>query len=130
MLPRPGRLGILRDMADSPLTLYQAEWCPFSAAVREVLTELGIDVVLRQVEPWPEQRGRLREMAGTDEIPVLVAEDGRVFCGTREIFVHLATRAGGRFAADHRRRYAEHREARQGDATGRLLEHFDRTAAT
>src|SRR5436309_3487084 len=26
------------------MTLYQAEWCPFSAAVREVLTELGIDV--------------------------------------------------------------------------------------
>ena len=27
------------------LTLYQAEWCPFSSAVREVLTELGIDFV-------------------------------------------------------------------------------------
>ena len=24
------------------VTLYQAEWCPFSSAVREVLTELGI----------------------------------------------------------------------------------------
>jgi glutathione S-transferase len=128
MLPRPGRLGILREVADSPLTLYQAEWCPFSSAVREVLTELGVDVVLRQVEPWPEQRDRLREVAGTDEIPVLVAEDGRVFRGTREIFAHLATRAPGGFAADHRRRYAEHREARQAEATGRLLEHFDRTA--
>ena len=115
-------------MADSPLTLYQAEWCPFSSAVREVLTELGIDAALRQVEPLPEQRDGLREVAGTDEIPVLVAEDGRVFRGTREIFAHLATRAPGGFAADHRRRYAEHREARQAEATGRLLEHFDRTA--
>ena len=117
-------------MADAPITLYQAEWCPFSSAVREVLTELGIDVVLRQVEPWPEQRDRLRELAGTDEIPALVAEGGQVFRGTREIFAHLATRPPGRFASDHRRRYAEHGEARQADATGRLLGHFDRTAGT
>lgn len=130
MLPRAGRLGILRDVAESPVTLYQAEWCPFSSAVREVLTELGIDAVVRQVEPWPEQRDRLREVAGTDEIPVLMAEDGQVFRGTREIFAHLATRAPGRFAADHRGRYAEHREARQADATGRLLQHFDRSAGT
>jgi len=130
MLPRPGRLGILPDMAESSVTLYQAEWCPFSSAVREVLTELGIDAVVRQVEPWPEQRDRMREVAGTDEIPVLVAEDGRLFRGTREIFAHLATRAPGRFAADHRGRYAEHREARQADATGRLLQHFDRSVRT
>ena len=58
-------------MADALVTLYQAEWCTFSSAVREVLTELGIDAVLRQVEPWPEQRGRLRELTGTDQIPVL-----------------------------------------------------------
>jgi len=63
------------------VTLYQAEWCPYSSAVREVLTELGIDVVLRQVEPWPEQRNRLREVAGTDFIPVLQTEDGQIFRG-------------------------------------------------
>ena len=31
------------------LTLYQTEWCPFSSAVREVLTELGLSFVVRQV---------------------------------------------------------------------------------
>src|ERR671929_2161919 len=46
------------------LTLYQAEWCPFSSAVREVLTELGLDFVARQVEPWPEERSALKEVAG------------------------------------------------------------------
>jgi len=30
-------------VANGILTLYQAEWCPFSSAVREALTELGID---------------------------------------------------------------------------------------
>jgi hypothetical protein len=110
---------------DSPaLTLYQAEWCPFSSAVREVLTELGIDAVIRQVEPWPEQRDRLRALAGTDTIPVLQAEDGRIFRGTREIFAHLQERDPWRFAATHRRRFEDHRDARESDVTAQLLEHF------
>jgi predicted GNAT family acetyltransferase/glutaredoxin len=106
------------------VTLYQAEWCPFSSAVREVLTELGIDAVMRQVEPWPEQRAHLREVAGTDQIPVLQTEDGQIFRGTREIFAHLATREPWRFAAAHRRRYANHQDARESDATGQLLRYF------
>jgi predicted GNAT family acetyltransferase/glutaredoxin len=106
------------------VTLYQTEWCPFSSAVREVLTELGIDAVVRQVEPWPEQREPLRELAGTDQIPVLQAEDGRIFRGTREIFAHLQTRDPWRFAAAHRQRFADHRDARESDAPGQLLEYF------
>ena len=110
--------------ADSLATLYQAEWCPFSSAVRELLTELGIDVVVRQVEPWPEEREHLRQVAGTDQIPVLLAEDGQIFRGTREIFAHLATREPGQFAAAHRRRYGDHQDARESDATGQLLRYF------
>jgi predicted GNAT family acetyltransferase/glutaredoxin len=111
-------------VAESLFTLYQAEWCPFSSAVREVLTELGIDAVIRQVEPWPEQRAHLREVAGTDRIPVLQAEDGRVFRGTRAIFTHLQERDPGRFAAAHRRRFEDHRAARESDVAAQLLEHF------
>jgi predicted GNAT family acetyltransferase/glutaredoxin len=110
--------------ADAPLILYQAEWCPFSSAVREVLTELGLDFVARQVEPWPEDRERLRALAGTDQIPVLQAEDGRLFCGTRQIFEHLRERDPWQFAAAHRRRFADHRDARESDATGQLIEYF------
>ena len=106
------------------LTLYQTEWCPFSSAVREVLTELGLDFVARQVEPWPAERAELREVAGSDRIPVLQAEDGRLFRGTREIFAHLHERDPWRFAADHRRRFADHRDARESDAAGHLVEYF------
>jgi uncharacterized protein len=106
------------------LTLYQAEWCPFSSAVREVLTELGLDFVARQVEPWPRERSELREVAGTDQIPVLQTEDGRLFHGTREIFVHLHERDPWRFATAHRRRFADHRDARESDASGQLIEYF------
>ena len=48
------------------LTLYQAEWCPYSSAVRQRLTELGIDFVAKQVAPRQEER------EGEHEIPLLV----------------------------------------------------------
>jgi uncharacterized protein len=111
-------------VADPGLTLYQAEWCPFSSAVREVLTELGLDFVARQVEPWPSERSGLRELAGTDQIPVLETEDGRLYRGTREIFAHLHEREPWRFAGTHRRRFADHRDARESDAPGQLVEYF------
>jgi uncharacterized protein len=111
-------------MADGVLTLYQTEWCPFSSAVREALTELGLDFVARQVEPWPKERNELRRVASTDQIPVLQAEDGRLYRGTREIFAHLHGREAWRFAAAHRRRFAAHRDARESDATGQLIDYF------
>jgi uncharacterized protein len=111
-------------MVDAAVTLYQAEWCPFSSAVREVLTELGIDFVAHQVEPWPNERAELRGIAGTDQIPVLQSEDGQLFRGTREIFSHLRERDPWRFAAAHRRRFADHGDARESDATGQLIEYF------
>jgi uncharacterized protein len=108
-------------------TLYQTEWCPFSSAVREVLTELGVDVALRQVEPWPDERADLRRVAGTDQIPVLVEDDGSVYRGTREIFAHLQARDPWRFAAAHRRRFGEHRDARESETVGQLIEYFSGT---
>jgi uncharacterized protein len=110
--------------ADAVLTLYQTEWCPFSSAVREVLTELGIDFVARQVEPWPNERSGLQSLAGTDQIPVLETEDGRLYRGTREIFAHLREREPWQFGAAHRGRFAAHRDARESDATGQLVGYF------
>jgi len=106
------------------LTLYQAEWCPFSSAVREVLTELGIDFVARQVEPWPEQRDGLRERSGSDLTPVLETEDGRYLHGTRAIFGYLRDEEPWQYAEGHRRRFLDHRDARESDAPGRLVEYF------
>lgn len=58
------------------LTLYQAEWCPHSARIRQRLTELGVDVLLRQVPADPDEREDMRRAVGTDQIPVLVTDDG------------------------------------------------------
>jgi uncharacterized protein len=111
-------------VAEPALTLYQAEWCPFSSAVREVLTELGLDFVARQVEPYPEQRDGLRALAGTDLTPVLQAEDGELYRGTRAIFAYLRERDAWKHAAGHRQRFADHRDARETDVAGQLIEYF------
>ena len=107
------------------LTLYQAEWCPFSSAVREILSELGIDFVARQVEPWPEQRAALKAASGSDQIPTLETEDGRFFVGTRAIYGHLGDLAAWEHAGEHRRRFLDHLPARESDAVGQLVGYFD-----
>jgi glutathione S-transferase len=71
------------------MELYQAEWCPHSHKVRQRLTELGIDLTLRQVAADPEDREELQRVAGTDEIPVLIGADGTARCGEDEIFDYL-----------------------------------------
>ena len=71
------------------LTLWQAEWCPYSRRVRRRLTELGVDFVAKQVEPDPPQRSAMKEATGKDSIPVLVTEDGEVFDGVEEILPWL-----------------------------------------
>jgi glutathione S-transferase len=103
------------------LTLYQAEWCPYSSSVRERLTELGIDFVARQVEPEPEQRDAMRQRTGSDSIPVLETEDGAYVQGTRAIFAYLERFAQPPDARGHRRQYDAHREARERDAPGQIL---------
>ena len=107
------------------LTLYQAEWCPFSSAVREILTELGLDFVARQVEPWPEQRAALKTASRSDQIPTLETEDGRFFVGTRAIYGYLRELDAWDYAGEHRGRFLDHLPARESDAVGQLVGYFD-----
>jgi glutathione S-transferase len=71
------------------LSLYQAEWCPYSRRVRARLTELGLPFVALQVEPRPEERAELRETSGDDSIPVLVTEDGETIRDADQILAWL-----------------------------------------
>ena len=71
------------------LELYQAEWCPFSHRVRTRLTELGVDVVLRQVAADRTARDAMgAATAGAIGIPTLVTPDG-VISGADEIIAWL-----------------------------------------
>jgi len=71
------------------MELYQAEWCPHSHRVRQRLTEIGLDFVARQVPSEPEERKDLLRVSGTNEIPVLVLDDGSPICGDDQILEYL-----------------------------------------
>jgi glutathione S-transferase len=83
--------------------LYQAEWCPHSHKVRQRLTELGLDFWARQVAADPGDREQMEQHVGTNEIPVLVPDDGEPVCGEDAILEYL-----GRF--DERADADAHRE--------------------
>ena len=97
------------------LTLYQAEWCPYSSAVRQRLTELGIDFVAKQVAPRQEDR------EGQHEIPLLANGNGEHFEGTDAVFAYLATLEPGESEREHRAQYRAHREDRAKETTAQEL---------
>ena len=71
------------------LALYQTEWCPASRRVRERLTELGLDYLVRQVPVERDERSALLAATGADTIPALLV-DGRVaVVGEEAIAVYL-----------------------------------------
>jgi glutathione S-transferase len=85
------------------MELYQAEWCPHSHKVRQRLTELGLDFTARQVAADPDEREEMKRRVGTNEIPVLVPDNGEPLCGEDDILEYL-----DRF--DERDDADEHRE--------------------
>jgi glutathione S-transferase len=97
------------------IELYQAEWCPYSSAVRERLTELGVDVIARQVAPRQEDR------EGEHEIPLLVTEAGERFEGTDAVFEYLATLEPRGDERGHRAQWRAHRNARAQETTSAVL---------
>jgi glutathione S-transferase len=97
------------------LELWQAEWCPASRRVRQRLTELGVDYLIRQVPVAKTERTALRHATGSDVIPALVWHDGAVAIGEEAILRLLDerlpdppdARAHRLKAASARRRYLE-----------------------
>jgi glutathione S-transferase len=69
--------------------LWQTEWCPASRHVRQRLTELGIDYLIRQVPVEKHDRMPLRERTGSDTIPVLTALGERPVVGAEAILAYL-----------------------------------------
>ena len=66
------------------IQVFQAEWCPYSAKLRQRLTELGVDYTIRQVAPESTDRDGLQQATGQDSIPALILEDGTVVVGATE----------------------------------------------
>src|SRR5436309_14085477 len=89
------------------MELFQAEWCPHSHRVRQRLTELGVDFAARPGPAEPGERDALRQVAGTEEIPVLV-DDGAIVEGDDAILAYLDERFDEAADAErHREKAAE-----------------------
>jgi glutathione S-transferase len=97
------------------LELYQTEWCPASRRVRERLTELGLDYLVRQVPVERDERTALLVATGADTIPTLLLDDGTTVVGGEAIETYHDVRfdeppeaeAHRLKAAKARRRYLE-----------------------
>ncbi|HEY6055258.1 MAG TPA: glutaredoxin domain-containing protein [Gaiellaceae bacterium] len=96
------------------MELWQTEWCPASRRVRQRLTELGVDYVVRQVPVEREARTALLAATGVDTIPVLVLDEGTLVAGEDAILARLDSvqepaeaEAHREKAAKARRRYLE-----------------------
>ena len=89
------------------LTLWQAEWCPYSARVREGLTEYGLDFVARQVAAERSDRQAMRDAVGSDAIPLLVLEDGRKLADWQEMLEWVRSHERPSDADRHREKWFE-----------------------
>ncbi len=73
---RLGSGGIVRAVGSRPvqtLILYEKEWCPYSRLVREALSALDLDALIK---PCPDgetpHRAELRALCGEEQVPTLV----------------------------------------------------------
>lgn len=63
-------------MRDTNIVLYQAEWCPYCARVRQHLSDLLLDYKVVNVPRDHAERTIVKEVSGQTGIPVMV--DGEV----------------------------------------------------
>jgi len=71
------------------LTLWQTEWCRGSQRVRQRLTELGLDVLLRQVPAEPRRRYELLARFDETQVPLLETDTALAIVGSDEILAWL-----------------------------------------
>ena len=65
-------------MRDTNIVLYQAEWCPYCAHVRQKLTDLLLDYKCVNVPRSHSERTNVQEVSGQTGIPVMVDGDVKI----------------------------------------------------
>ncbi len=78
------------------MKLYQVEWCPYCARVRERMGELCLSFINVYVPQSKTARTELMEVSGQAGVPTLVTEDGMVIADDDDaIIAYLNQRFGG-----------------------------------
>lgn len=94
------------------IELWQTEWCHASRRIRQRLTELGLDYLVRQVPVERADRDALRAATGADTIPALTLDDRPPLVGEDQIGRWLARLPEPPGARAHRLKAAKaHRRA-------------------
>ena len=89
------------------MQLFQTEWCPSSRRIRQRLTELGVDYVVRQVPVVRSSRHMLVDATGSNSIPALVLDAGTAVTGETAIRAYLDDHFAEPSGADEQRAKAE-----------------------
>src|SRR5262245_49864307 len=73
---------------DGALILYELEWCPYSRLVREALSELDLDALIKPCPPGEREHHIELAQHGQSKFPYLIdraaGEIGRASCRARE----------------------------------------------
>jgi glutathione S-transferase len=95
---RFGSGAVARALGPRPqdaLILYELEWCPFSRLVREALSELDLDAVIKPCPPGDREHHAELEQQGQSTIPYLIDRSAGVQLGeSPQIIEHLFARYG------------------------------------
>lgn len=107
----------INDRCETPgmMELFQAEWCPASRRVRELLTELDVSYAIRQVPVDRADRDALFAVAGSRVIPTLVLQDGAALVDEGEIRAWLGEHVRTPAGASRHRAQAEHMRHLEAD---------------
>jgi glutathione S-transferase len=97
------------------MQLYHRWKCPWCAAARQAIENVGVDVELIEV-PYPrEERVQVIAASGQARVPVLV-DGGEVVVDSRRVVRHLYERYGGSaFAASAAELAQEHGDDGEGE---------------
>jgi glutaredoxin 3 len=103
------------------MRLYHRWRCPWCAAARQAIENVGVEVELVEV-PYPRgERGEVAALSGQRRVPVLVDGD-QVIVGSRPIVRHLYRRYGGERFASSAAELGEDLRARPEEMLGDVCE--------
>ena len=60
------------------MTLYQTDWCPYCARVRETLSDLNLQYEIVNVPDEHDERTELQKTFGTTGVPSLIDGDVKI----------------------------------------------------
>ncbi len=81
-------------MIATDIVLYQAEWCPYCARVRSVMTDLLLDYRVVNVPREHSQRTVVQQTFGTTGIPSMTDGDVKIADDDDAIIAYLKKKYG------------------------------------